>query len=79
MSEFQKYHSTGNVEAKKLEEDEQVITANGPVDAKAGQYVVKDKNGATTVMDAEPFEDSYETRGSSQSAGKQKGLLGGDK
>lgn len=59
MSDFKRYVSTTEVEARQLTEDETVVTAHGSEPANEGDYVVRDDSGAVRVVPREVFEDSF--------------------
>jgi hypothetical protein len=59
MSDYKRYVSTTEVDARRLDEDETVVTAGGPVAAEKGAYAVRQDDGTVTVASAEEFEDTY--------------------
>lgn len=63
MTDFQEYKSHQTVQARKVEEAEQVVTANGSMNAAGGDYVVRDDSGTVRVMTADEFESMWSSDG----------------
>lgn len=71
MSDYARYVATNEVEARQLDQDETVVTANGAQPAREGDYAVRDQSGALRVVAAAEFEDSYRAVGSSPKSGSK--------
>lgn len=70
MSDYKRYVSTTEVDARRLDEDETVVTGAGPVTASKGSYAVRHQDGNVTVATAEEFEDTYRTAAGGSNATK---------
>lgn len=53
------YVSKQTVKARKVSENENIITTNGPVDVAKGDYVVQYPDGTTVGYEAEQFEEAF--------------------
>lgn len=65
MSDYKTYNATNQVEARQLDDDETVVTASGALDARKGDYVIREDDGTVRVASKDEFEKAYRTGGGS--------------
>jgi hypothetical protein len=70
-TDYRRYVATNEVEARQLDEDETVVTANGAQAASKGDYAVRDQSGALRVVAGEEFDTNYRAVGSSPKSGSK--------